>query len=113
MKHLCKRLSIKSLRISFYHPQTNLSERVIQSVESILGVLTHNNKNDWDSYLSSICFVLNTMKRGRTGFSAFKIIFVREPKTVSDVFLKNYKQIELDFEKYDMIQSKILLKIVR
>ena len=54
-------LDIRRARTSPMHPQTDgLSERFNQTLRKMLSAFVSAKQNDWDQYLSPLCFAYNT-----------------------------------------------------
>ena len=79
IRDLCKKLGIKKMHSSPYHPEGNGStERSIGSVKSILRAMIQSrgtSVHDWDILLNEATLAYNTRINKSTGFSPFKSMF--------------------------------------
>ena len=69
-KNLANLLGIQNLRTTPYHPQTNgLTERMNQTVLSMLRTLPEKYKSSWKNYLSKVIYAYNCTRHSNTGCS--------------------------------------------
>ena len=85
MKMVFQLLSIKHLKTSPYHPQTNgMIERFHATLKSMIRKLCTQPK-EWDKWLPYVCFAFRDSPHTATGFSPFELLFgrnVRGPLTL-------------------------------
>ena len=85
MKMVFQLLSIKHLKTSPYHPQTNgMIERFHATLKSMIRKLCTQPK-EWDKWLPYVCFAFKDSPHTATGFSPFELLFgrnVRGPLTL-------------------------------
>ena len=80
LRHLYKRLGIKPLFSSAYHPETDgQTERVNQTVEHFLRSYVSHKQDDWVKWLPLAEFAYNNAKHSATGRSPFQVILGRDP----------------------------------
>ena len=74
---------------SGYHPETDgLTERANRTVEQILRNYVNDLQNDWDEYLASVQFAINSSKQASTKVSPLGMIHGREPVTPASLLHK-------------------------
>ena len=79
-------LSIKRIRTSPYHPQTDgLVERFNSTLKSMLRKFVASNAKDWDEYLPYLLFAYREVPQESTGFSPFELLYGRRVRGPLDV----------------------------
>lgn len=79
-------LSIKRIRTSPYHPQTDgLVERFNSTLKSMLRKFVASNTKDWDEYLPYLLFAYREVPQESTGFSPFELLYGRRVRGPLDV----------------------------
>ena len=73
----CKALGIQHKRISPYHPQANITERVNRNLKMMLVAHTERHK-DWDAKLAEMAFATHTTTNRSTGFTPAQLNFGEE-----------------------------------
>lgn len=87
---LLKVMGTKSSFTTSYHPQTNgLTERLNKTLANSLAIYTNSKQTDWDEYLPHVTFAYNTSRQDTTGFSPFRLVYVREPILPSEASLNS------------------------
>jgi len=79
----CESLGIKPFYISPYHPQSNLTERYIQTIKGMI-VSTISKCKDWDRFLPELTFALITAVNDSTHFTPAYLNTGREFRTPFD-----------------------------
>ncbi|PHH58762.1 hypothetical protein CDD81_4662 [Ophiocordyceps australis] len=70
--HLCKRLGIKQLLSTAYHPQTDGGpERVNQEAQAYLRAVISYDQKDWDRWIPAAQLALNSRTNSSIGMSPF------------------------------------------
>ncbi|XP_069586606.1 uncharacterized protein, partial [Ranitomeya imitator] len=78
MEALCKRMQVKHLVSSAYHPQTNgLCERFNGTLKQMLRMLVETQGRDWERYLPHLLFAYREVPQASTGFSPFELLYGR------------------------------------
>ncbi|CAJ0949330.1 unnamed protein product [Ranitomeya imitator] len=76
MEALCKRMQVKHLVSSAYHPQTNgLCERFNGTLKQMLRMLVETQGRDWERYLPHLLFAYREVPQASTGFSPFELLY--------------------------------------
>ena len=74
---VCRLLSVKAIRTSLYHPQTDgFVERFNQTLKDMLRKVADNEGKDWDKLLSYILFAYTELSQASMGVSPFKLLHV-------------------------------------
>jgi len=82
---LCKKLGVKHILSSAYHPQTNgLVERFNRTLCEALAKYANTKKNDWDLYIPSVLFAYRNMKHNTTKYEPFQLTYGRKAKLPID-----------------------------
>jgi hypothetical protein len=63
-----------------------MCERLNQTLIQALTLVTHQNPNDWDTYLPSVLFSLRGQRSQATGFSPFELIYGRNLNKPGDPY---------------------------
>jgi RNA:NAD 2'-phosphotransferase (TPT1/KptA family) len=77
--HLYKTYGISHIRISPYHPRSNLAERFIQSIKQRLALQVCETQREWPDVLQAGTYALNATPSSARHYSAFFLLFSREP----------------------------------
>lgn len=85
--NVCQILDIKHQRTPFYHPQSNLCERVNRTIKPLLAALAHHDNKSWDTKLAQIAFALRTARSDSTEQSPAFLMFGRHPRNGLDLCL--------------------------
>ncbi|CAF3331006.1 unnamed protein product [Rotaria socialis] len=85
--NVCQILDIKHQRTPFYHPQSNLCERVNRTIKPLLAALAHHDSKSWDTKLAQIAFALRTARSDSTEQSPAFLMFGRHPRNGLDLCL--------------------------
>ncbi len=98
-------LDIQQLRSSAFHPEGDgVSERLIQSILSMMTHLVNEKQDDWDEHLPAIEFALNTFVHSSTGFTPWELQFGRKPKLPIEIIYPS-----LDTEEQDLVFQESLV----
>lgn len=81
-KHTVSALGTENRLTSAYHPQTNTTERVNQTVKTAIRPYVGKKHTSWDRSLSHICFALRTAQHDSTGLSLSIVLYCRELDTL-------------------------------
>uniref|UniRef100_A0A0N5BSI5 Integrase catalytic domain-containing protein n=1 Tax=Strongyloides papillosus TaxID=174720 RepID=A0A0N5BSI5_STREA len=63
----------------YHHSGNSLAKKYIGAAQQVIFKLCHNNPTQWDMCLKLAEFTLNTSTCSKTGYSAFFLMFAREP----------------------------------
>ena len=76
---LCRNLGTKHRLSTAYHPQTNgLVERFNRTLCEMLAKYANDNKDDWDTYLTSVLFAYRTKRHNTTRHEPFYLMYGRD-----------------------------------
>src|ERR1700733_7112502 len=74
------------MKSTAFHPQTNrASERMIRKVSQVLRTLVRPDQLDWQKYLLTVEFALNSSVCASTGFAPFELTYSYIPRTIQSV----------------------------
>ena len=77
---MCKRLGIRNLFTTAYHPQTNGQvERFNRTILAALRRFTSEDQRHWDVFSNAVTFAYNTQSHSSTVFSPFELVLSRPP----------------------------------
>ena len=86
VQQLCRKLHIKTLRSSPYHPMANgLVERFNQTLKSMLKCYVKDDDKEWDKMLPHVLFAYREVPEASTGFSPFELLYGRKVRGPLDV----------------------------
>ena len=75
-QYICKKLQIKKLRCTPYHPQTDgVTERFNATLCDGLRQYVNDNQDDWDRWLNIVVSAYRTSVHAATGFSPFRLVY--------------------------------------
>jgi transposase InsO family protein len=104
----CARLGIKTFHISAYHPQSNMTERYVQTVKKMI-VSCIDTCSQWDKYIPEISFALRTARNDSTQFTPAYLNTGRELRTPFDnrmqLTLSTFKEIKDLGKRIEIIYS--------
>ncbi|CAF1356211.1 unnamed protein product [Didymodactylos carnosus] len=78
-------LQIEHRRTALYHPQTNLSERINNTLKTMIAGYVDKDRSNWDIKLPQLAFAMRTAIHDSTGESPAFLMFGREPRLPLDV----------------------------
>ena len=85
VEDLCTLYSVKKLRTSSYHAQTNGQvERMNQTLIRLIGKLDEDKKACWSKHLPELLMAYNSMCSAVTGYSPHFLLFGRRPRIPVD-----------------------------
>jgi hypothetical protein len=89
---------IHKSRTTPYHPQGNGQvERFNKTLYSLLRTLAAEHKASWDLYLADLVMVYNMTPHATTHFSAYHLLFGREPRLpLDEVFCDTESSVTVD-----------------
>ena len=91
LKALYKRLNIKSIWTSPYHPQSDgLVERFNQTLKAMLRKFVSENNHNWDKDLPYLLFAYREVPQASTGFSPFELLYGRSVRGPLDVLKESW-----------------------
>ena len=87
-KEIFKLLNVKHLKTTAFYPACNgLTERLNQTIISMLSMYVSHNKKDWDLILPYVTFGYNSSVQSSTKFSPNELVFGRNPLLPTDINL--------------------------
>ena len=85
VEDLCKLYSVKKLRTSSYHAQTNAQvEHMNQTLIRLIGKLDEDKKACWSKHLPELLMAYNSTCSAVTGYSPHFLLFSRRPRIPVD-----------------------------
>ena len=111
VQHLVSVLGIVRRVTSPYHPRTDgLTERANQTAIRALERHAAESPEDWDLFLPLVVFAINTRVHSVTGFSAFEMMFGRQPNAWTDY--RGSDQIDLSVHEAILQRANELRQLV-
>ena len=99
-------VSIKPIRTSPYHPQTDgLVERFSQMLKAILRRTVTDEGKDWDKLIPYVLFAYREVPQSSTGFSPFELVYGRAVRGPLDVLKETW---EADSHSSESVVSYVL-----
>jgi len=80
----CKRLNIRHILTSTYHPQSNITERYNQTGLEMIRLMYQENPQDWDILLPSVLSCMRSAVNVTTGFSPNQLVLGVTTRIPSD-----------------------------
>ena len=85
MQQVLKLLSIKKIKTTAYHPQSNGGVEIVnKTIKKTLKLWVNEHHNDWDVLLPYALFSYNTAVHTVTHHSPYYLTYGREPRTIVD-----------------------------
>ena len=79
VEDLCKLYSVKKLRTSSYHAQTNRQvEQINQMLICLIGKLDEDKKACWSRHLPELLMAYNSMRSAVTGYSPHFLLLIED-----------------------------------
>ena len=92
LKEVYRLLSIKPIRTSPYHPQTDGHvERFNQTVKVMLRTTATDEGKDWDKLIPYVLFAYREVPQSSKGFSPFELVFGCAVRGPLDVLKKTWE----------------------
>jgi hypothetical protein len=89
MEELCQCLKISHIQTSPFSPQANgRCERTHRAMTSCLSKMCNSTQTNWDECLFAFSSAYNTSQSSATGFSAYYLLYGRDPVLPIDTILK-------------------------
>ena len=86
VQELCNLFGVKRVRTSAYHPQSNGAiERQHQTVITMIGRLSQDEKANWPKHLPELIQAYNGMRSAITGYSPHYLLFGYHPRFPIDL----------------------------
>jgi hypothetical protein len=104
MSEVNKRLDVKGLRTSPFHPQTNgLTEKFNQTLKAMMKRLCQEQPREWDKFLPALMFAYREVPQESLMFSPFELLYGREVRGPMQVL----RQIWTDEESSEDTRSTV------
>ena len=92
LKEVYRLLSIKPIRTSPYHPQTDgLVERFNQTLKAMLRRTATDEGKDWDKLIPYVLFAYREVPQSSTGFSPFELVYGHAVRGPLDVLKETWE----------------------
>ena len=86
-------LKIKHHTITEYNPRANgLAENHMRTMKDALSIYCDESQKDWDLHLNGVSAAYNTTINSQTGFTPFFMLYGREARLPSEMWLRNFGQ---------------------
>ena len=92
-------VGVRHLFTPTYHPQSNSSERLNKTLETLLRPMVEDHPTDWDLYLPMALRAIRTAVNPRTGFTPYYLMFGRNHTAPVDLAL-GLKRTEVSPQDY-------------
>ena len=104
----CKLLSIKKIKCTAYHPQSNGAlERTHHVLVEYLRCFILEDQSNWDKWLPYATFVFNTTPHTATGFTPHELLFGRKPN-IPGILQKEPPDTQYTYDNYvKELQSRL------
>ena len=100
-KRLNKRLGVKTLKTSSFHPQSNSpAEKLNRFIANSLSILCDKNQLDWDKYLGFISLAYRVSVVEGVKNSPFSLVYGRECTLPTDILYGDKNKISIDQNQY-------------
>ena len=84
-------LKIKHHTITEYNPRANgLAENHMRTMKDALSIYCDESQKDWDLHLNGVSASYNTTINSQTGFTPFFMLYGREARLPSEMWLRNF-----------------------
>ena len=104
--NLANPLGIQNLCTTPYHPQTNdLTERMNQTVISMLRTLPEKYKSSWKNHLSKVIYAYSCTRHSSTGYSPYYLMFGRKPRLPIDLIFRSEKDSPPRFNHKEYLET--------
>jgi len=86
-------LKIKHHTITEYNPRANgLAENHMRTMKDALSIYCDESQKDWDLHLNGVSAAYNTTINSQTGFTPFFMLYGREARLPSEMWLRGFGQ---------------------
>ena len=86
IKEVCKIAQVQKLRTTPYHPEGNAQvEKFNHTLLRMIGTLEHDEKLNWQDWVSTMTHAYNCTRCESTGFSPYYLMFGRVPRLPIDI----------------------------
>jgi transposase InsO family protein len=115
IEELCEKMQIGHIQTSPFSPQANgRCERTHRAMTACLSKMCGKSQADWDTCLPAFSSAYNTSKSSATGFSAFYLLYGRDPVLPVDTLLKpRRKYLGEDYFPQALERLHIAYRVVR
>jgi len=98
--NVCKLLSIKRIKTTSYHPQSNGAlERTHRVLVEYLRCYILGDQTDWDKWIAYATFVFNTTPHSSTGFTPHELLFGRKPY-IPGILQRDPREVSYNYNSY-------------
>ena len=99
-QRMAKRLGVKKVFTTAYHPQTNgQTERFNRVIAEALTSFVDDEQRDWDEYLSSLAFPYRSSVVDSIGETSYYLVHGRDPKLPTSVIFGPKAQLRHDAQQ--------------
>jgi len=87
-----------------YNPRANgLAENHMKTMKDALSIYCNNTQEDWDDHLPGVTMSYNTTVNSQTGHTPYFMMYGREARLPSDMWMKNYRTISGTLDYVDKL----------
>ena len=86
---ICSSLGIQRKLTAFYHPQTNMTERVNRNLKAQIAIYAHRHPGLWDKELQKLAFSIRTSINETTGETPAFLNFGRDLRLPLDLLISD------------------------
>lgn len=102
---------IKSYKTSVYHPQSNISERVLREVNRLLRTYCHNKHTEWSKYLNQVEKLINVSYHESIDITPHQAMYGVKPDRLIETLIQFPTQDEPGLKNiHEHITRHLLLK---
>jgi transposase InsO family protein len=106
-------IGIRTGKTSIYHPQSNISERVLRETGRLLRTYCHDRHKEWGKFVDKIENFLNLAYHESLGCSPYEVMWRRKPtREIEEICSFPNEEPEIDYEENLMnrVEKHLLLK---
>ena len=100
MHYVLDTLKIDVKCISPYNYGSLKTERYIQTINNLITRHLKDKCKEWPLFITSGCFAMNTFVSITTGFSPYKLVFLKKPPDILNLYFKPLETIAKGYRDY-------------